>query len=277
MRKRVEWTEHHEQPTLVAAISDLMAKDSRLKLLKAVNLAQVALPEIRRRKILQIKNLPQPMRAQLIDKGLLSKDWEARKRRPKEEDPVLLERDSLRSENRALRESVASLEAELRTFRSAPPPLTELEHVKKFLSDVLSEVASRGRAVIGVEGSRGTSMADVAEAIKKHDPGGRPEEKIKPPKVLICGLKPHQRPPFETKYHGRLRISFWYLEKGGSAKAEFDRLREKASSAEIVFAAAQAIDHETMYQLKQVANGRAHLVQGGSSELMDRLDKFITS
>ncbi len=161
-----------------------------------------------------------------------------------------------------------------------PPPRSEREILLDFLADVVVAAAIRLadepkiRAML-----QGVIPADVHAAVApivihtiangKHDPGPFQTEKPRPPVVMILGLKPHQRAMFESRFHDRLRIKFWYDES-------LDLLKSKVGGSEKIYAVMGACSHEAVEACNAAgANGRLIRVTGGHNELNDVLEAFV--
>lgn len=96
-------------------------------------------------------------------------------------------------------------------------------------------------------------------------PGAQPmppePERVRPPVILLCGFKPHQRAVFEKELGAKLRVKFWYDEGIPALKA-------KAIGADHVFLTVEATPHAARHAVEQTVGGAWNLIPGGQSGML---------
>lgn len=158
-RKKVIWTEH-EEDKLFDALSRAYKADPSLKksTKRAAELAQIALPEGRRRNVQSPLHWPQRLRARLVAAGFITSEMVKPEEIDKnilrinqladERDQAIKERDELLEQNKGLAQQVVEFRKALQSVPS------EAQVLKTFVADILWDVESRKRAVPGATSSQ---------------------------------------------------------------------------------------------------------------------------
>jgi len=275
MKKRVQWTEY-EQDTLFSSIKDVFAKKPKLGLLEIAKLAQVALPTDRRRGYLNaIGNMPEYLRKKLIEANILATDWELKGRgsRSKPVDPNEARINQLADERdqalklavehetvaKAARAEIAQLHTQL---RSQP---TEAEVIKKFIVDILAEVATRGRAI-------GSTLEPVPtplpQPLPKHNPEPVQAERPKLPSILVVGGKTEQFQKIEKEFNGRAKFRHW-------RDGNYSMLEDQAKTSDIVYCMMGDVDHQAVSHVAHATDKFQRVQAYGIGPITSIIEGFL--
>lgn len=271
-KTKVFWTEPEHE--LVAAwVVEIRSPDRspELSILDAVRLAQeTTLPANRQKQLRQMKNLPSKL-LHLIQSGLRAPISTLLSSPPAPSAPLL---------ETPLNGSPKHEGALAKPGLSGSSPWEGV--VRGFLVDVLVDCAKRLLADPTVKELAADFWAGVARrevessfispALRsRHDPTGVfPVKKTRLRKVLIVGLKPAQRPVFESAYRDKLLLKFWCDENP-------DLLRSKAASSDHVLCTMDATSHAsfTMAQKALGPNKKVVRIVGAASSIHAGLAEII--
>lgn len=194
-RAKVIWTEA-EEDKLFPALAQVYKSDPKASAKKAGDLAQMVLPENRRRNLQSPLHFPTRLRSRMIAAGMLKleasvpatvdKNLERINQLADERDTLTRERDDLKTQNEGLVRTVLEFRRELEKIP------TEAQVLKRFVADILWDVECRKRALPG------PTSADVNKAVlgstqsavlpRRHEAEPQsPEGRSRKAKVVLVG------------------------------------------------------------------------------------------
>ena len=227
---KVFWKEPELQD-LAAWVVEMRSPDRspELSILEAVRMAQDALLGADRHKQLrQVKNMP-PELIKLIQRGF-RRDTSVLKPKvdPDREPPPEPVHKELAASQKNLESALSGSESQPAALAKpglsgpAPTAASPWEGVLRgFLVDILVDTARRLLSDPLVHSLAQDFWAGVVRreitstsipSVRYHNPeqnGGVHPKKSRLRKILIVGLKPSQRPVFESRYQGQLACKFW--------------------------------------------------------------------
>lgn len=249
-RTRIDWTDH-ELVVLYKGAKELWEGPGgkNKSLIELVRLAQIALPENRRRKHMQgPTNVPKELRAQLFKEGIGKVTSRATaafasvdKPKSKEElriEQLANERDAALQLAAEQEQRANSLQAELNAYRNMPPPPTALEVLKGFIADIAADVVARQNMVQGLR------MQPVQPPpAPKHDPYGPLEERPRKPRVAVLGPVGQQRTELERDFGERLDLRVF-------GSDELSRANGMVAGCDLVLGWVKFMDHAARRRLE---------------------------
>lgn len=269
-RPKVIWTEHEEN-LLFPAIQQVYKTDPKASATKVGQLAQMVLPENRRRKIQSPLHFPARLRTRMMAAGLLTGGQKAGSEIP---DKNILRIEQLGNERDSALQEATKLQAEvnnqrleievLRKHLKAVP--TEAQVVKNFFADILWEVETRKRAVPGA--STEVVIPPPRELKPQHIAEPQPEGRPKLPKILIVGGKGDRIQKVETALNGKVRISHW-------RDGPFDSLDGQARTADMVYLIMGDVSHDQAAHVTRSTDQFQRVQAYGTQPLIDLINNWL--
>lgn len=270
---RIRWTPEERAKIVDSALKVLLANPA-MSIIESVRRVQnETLPSQRRRNLATIGMLPIEVRTALEQRRAAAMG-KVEFVPIEEHRQAVLAAVELGRKVEELEALVSSQRSHIMALETIPKPPTEIEVLKGFFVDIASEVIARGRGVPGGPHPTTLVVPPFEEhrispgPSARHDPEPRGESKERQPVVLVCGIKPKDRPYFESHFNGRLRIKWWFDES-------YDLLKSKARGSEIAFLVMGDLSHEASIHAQREAPAVQRMATRSRESQRDMIETWL--
>lgn len=264
-RGRIIWT-GFEEDTLFTAVKDLMTKDKKLTIIKAMQQAQIALTASRRRTVNAITNIPHALRERFIVNELLDKNWESsrRQKRPEGPDPKEERIREMQGELDTTGAKLADAQKEIERLLLRPEPMVVIQN---WIAETLALALQKGRELPGVR----MTPNQVVPQSPRHHPEPRKEPDYFRPNLLIIGLDATGREEAKKRFEGKAVIRSWWE----GPDASLNTLKELIDRADFTFVCMRTSSPATIGAVRDQLGEKAQRVPGGLERVMDEVSAYL--